>query len=69
MRGRLAVLLAAFTLAGCEALVGAGVAGGAYEYQNRRALQDLQSSFEAGEITREEYERRRDEISGSSVIY
>lgn len=62
-------------LAGCSrdivggAAVGAGAAGAAYEYQNKKALDELEQDYRAGRITREEYERRRDEIKGKSLVY
>ncbi len=58
-----------FGLAGCEALVGAGVAGGAYEYQNKQALDDLEEQYQAGEIGRDEYLQRKEEIEGGSAVY
>lgn len=51
------------------AAVGAGAAGAAYEYQNKKALEDLDEDFRAGRISREEYERRKDEIKGKSLVY
>ncbi len=51
------------------AAIGAGAAGAAYEYQNKKALQDLEDDFRAGRISREEYERRKDEIQKRSIVY
>lgn len=51
------------------AAVGAGAAGAAYEYQNKKALEDLDADYRAGRIGREEYERRKDEIKGKSLVY
>ncbi|MDH3280462.1 MAG: hypothetical protein OEQ18_04960 [Gammaproteobacteria bacterium] len=48
---------------------GAAAVGGAYEYQNKRALQDLDNEFKAGKISSEEYERRKREIEKRSVVY
>jgi len=48
----------------------AGAAGaGAYEYSNREALEDLEDDYEDGRISREEYERRKDESEDRSVVY
>ncbi len=50
------------------AAAGAGVAGSAYEYQNKEALEDLENDYKAGKIKRKEYERRKDEIGDRSLI-
>lgn len=65
----LAVVLLAGALGGCAATVGAGAAGAAYEYQNQQALEELEKRFEQGEISKEEYLRRKKEIEGGSVVY
>ena len=39
------------------------------EYQNKKALEELDEDFRAGRISRQEYERRKDEIKGKSLIY
>jgi hypothetical protein len=48
-----------------------GAAGGsaAYEYQNKRALDQLERQLEKGKISREEYLRRKREIDERSLIY
>lgn len=51
------------------AAVGAGGTGAAYEYQNKKALDDLESDFKRGKITQEEYLRRKDEIQKRSLVY
>jgi hypothetical protein len=51
------------------AAAGAAVGGGAYEYQNKQALEDLEDDFEEGKISREEYLRRKKEIESKSLIY
>ncbi|MGB3223076.1 MAG: hypothetical protein WBB23_09765 [Desulforhopalus sp.] len=51
------------------AAVGVGAAGAAYEYQNKRSMDDLKEDLEAGRITEEEYNRRKDEIEGRSLVY
>ena len=67
------LLASAWMLSGCEFLGGAavGAAGtsGAYEYQNKEALEDLDEQFERGEIDRDEYLRRKQEIDDRSVVY
>jgi hypothetical protein len=70
------VLGASLTTTGCAprtttggAVVGGAAVGGVYEYQNKRALDALEQQFRRGEITREEYDRRRREISRRSLIY
>ena len=44
-------------------------AGGAYEYSNKQALEDLEDDYEDGRISKEEYERRRKEIEDRSLVY
>ncbi|WP_303902587.1 SHOCT domain-containing protein [Thiohalomonas denitrificans] len=56
-------------LSGCAAGVGAGAAAGAYEYQNKQALEALEERYEAGEITQEEYQERKEDIESGSAIY
>jgi len=51
------------------AALGAGAAGAAYEYSNKEALEDLADDYESGRISREEYERRKGEIEGKSLLY
>lgn len=50
--------------------VGAGVgAGAAYEYQNKRELDQLKQDYEAGKINKQEYDQRRKEIENRSIVY
>lgn len=51
------------------AAIGVGAAGAAYEYQNKRSMDALKEDLEAGRITEEEYNRRKDEIGGRSIVY
>jgi hypothetical protein len=51
------------------AAVGAGGTGADYEYQNKKALDELESDFKAGRITKEEYLQRKDEIEKRSLVY
>jgi len=68
------VLAVAFS-AGCSrefvggAAVGAGGAGAAYEYQNKKALDNLEADFKAGRIDKNEYLRRKKEIEEHSLVY
>jgi len=52
-----------------EVATGAAVGGAAYEYSNKRAMDELEADYQAGRITQEEYERRKKEIEGRSVLY
>jgi len=70
------ILAASTSTTGClsrsaagGAVVGGAAIGGAYEYQNKRALDALEDEYRQGLITRSEYERRKDEISRRSLIY
>lgn len=49
--------------------VGAGGVGAAYEYQNKKALDDLEEDFKKGRISQEEYLRHKKEIQKRSLIY
>ena len=70
MRGIwIALLLGLVTLPGCFFLLGAGAAGGGYEYVNKRKLEELDEKLERGEISREEYLRRKKEIEKGSAVY
>jgi len=51
------------------AAVGAGAAGAAYEYQNKKALQSLEDDWKAGRISKDEYLRRKKEIEKRSLVY
>ncbi len=57
--------------AGCSGkhVVGGAVVGGAYEYQNKKAVRALDRDLESGRISRDEYERRREEIDRRSLVY
>lgn len=62
-----AVVLAACTTR--EVATGAAVGGAAYEYSNKRAMDELKSDRDAGRISRAEYERRKREIEKRSLVY
>ncbi|NNK93684.1 MAG: hypothetical protein HKP41_04960 [Desulfobacterales bacterium] len=51
------------------AAVGAGAAGAAYEYQNKMAFEDLEDDWKAGQISKDEYLRRKKEIEKRSLVY
>lgn len=79
MRARHVLTMAALAglvaVGGCsrQAVVGAtaagAVAGGAYEYSNKKALEDLREDYEDGKISKDEYQRRKREIEKRSVVY
>jgi len=50
-------------------LLGGAAVGGAYEYQNKRALDRLEHQRASGRISEREYQRRRREIDDRSLIY
>ncbi|WP_074904779.1 hypothetical protein [Nitrosomonas communis] len=63
------ILLALSPLTGCWLLAGAGAAGGAYEYKHKDQLDKLEADFKAGNISREEYLKRKKEIEKGSLLY
>ncbi|MFZ5555251.1 MAG: hypothetical protein ACOZDY_00785 [Pseudomonadota bacterium] len=71
----LIAIVAAASLTGCSkdlvggAALGAAAAGGAYEYQNKEAMDQLEADRAAGRITQDEYERRKKEIESKSLVY
>lgn len=71
----LALILPLLLSIGCSrgaiggAAVGAGAAGAAYEYQNKRALAQLEDDYKAGRISKDEYFRRKQEIEKRSLVY
>lgn len=52
-----------------EIVGGAAVGGAAYEYSNKRAMDELKDDYESGRISNEEYDRRKKEIEGRSLVY
>jgi len=50
-------------------LLGGAAVGGAYEYQNKRALDRLERQRRTGRISEREYHRRRKEIDDRSLFY
>ncbi|MGA7278178.1 MAG: hypothetical protein WBW79_09595 [Desulfocapsaceae bacterium] len=69
------ILFVAGTFQGCSkemiggAAVGAAGVGAAYEYQNKRQMDRLEEDFKAGNITKEEYLKRKEDIKSGSIIY
>ena len=63
------------TMQGCSkemiggAAVGAAGVGAAYEYQNKKQMDRLEEDFKAGNITKEEYLKRKEDIKSGSIIY
>ena len=70
----LALCLACGSVTACSpafwggAAVGAVGTGAAYERRNRKAMDDLERAFERGEITKEDYLKRKRELEKSSVV-
>ncbi len=70
----LSVIVLALAAVGCSSkagnvAVGAGAAGAAYEYSNKRAVDQLEQDVKEGKISREEYDRRRKDIEDKSLVY
>jgi hypothetical protein len=69
------LIFLAATMQGCSkemlggAAVGAAGVGAAYEYQNKRQMDRLEEDFKAGNITKEEYLKRKEDIKSGSIIY
>lgn len=69
------VMFAVATIQGCSkemiggAAVGAAGVGAAYEYQNKKQMDRLEEDFKAGNITKEEYLKRKEDIKSGSIIY
>jgi len=51
------------------AVVGAGGAGAAYEYNAYRQMQQLEEDYKAERLSRAEYEKRKQQISQTEVTY
>ncbi len=51
------------------AAIGAAGVGAAYEYQNKKQMDRLEEDFKAGNITKEEYLKRKEDIKSGSIIY
>jgi hypothetical protein len=71
--GIVGTLSMVWLLAGCGGFLGGAAVGGAgaataYEYQQREEMKELEEEFEAGRISREEYLKRKEEISERSLV-
>lgn len=61
-------------LGGCSTAFWGGAAAGAvgtgavYEHRNRQARDDLEKAFERGEISKEDYLRRKKELDRTSIL-
>jgi hypothetical protein len=70
----LALCLAYGPLTACSpafwggAAVGAVGAGAAYEHRNAKAMRELDRALERGDISKEEYLKRKEELEKSSVV-
>ena len=64
-----AVVVLPLLIGGCGAVVGAGAAAGAYEYKQKEQMEKLDQDYAAGNISREEYRRRKEMIEEGSIIY
>jgi uncharacterized membrane protein len=70
----LALCLACGSMTACSpafwggAAVGAVGTGAAYEHKNAKAMRELDRALERGDISKEEYLKRKDELEKSSVV-
>jgi hypothetical protein len=71
------VIFALFITTGCAsrggsaaagALGGAAAGAGAYEYNVKRQLDQIEEDYKAGRIDKREYEIRKDQIERGSVL-
>jgi hypothetical protein len=69
----LLIMLASVTQWGCQFLGGAATGalatGAGYEIQAKRQMNRLEEDYKSRRISREEYESRKRQIEGGSVIY
>lgn len=49
-------------------VLGAGAAGGSYEYHLKRQKDRVEADFKAGKIDQKEYETRKDQIARDSLL-
>jgi len=67
------ILLASFTQGGCAflggAATGAVVTGAGYEYNAKRQMDKLDEAYKDERISRQEYEKRKEQIEAGSIIY
>ncbi len=64
-----ALILSSGLTSGCVALVlGAGAGAGGYEAYQASEMDQLEQDYKAGQISKSEYEARKDQIDRSSVF-
>lgn len=67
----LAIMLAS-GLSACttrELVGGAAVGGAAYEYSNKRAMDQLEEDYREGRINESQYRERKKQIEDRSLVY
>lgn len=63
------LVLVPTTTTGCVAvLLGATAAGGGYEAHQAAEMEDVEEDYQAGRISKEEYEIRKKQIDETSVF-
>lgn len=62
------LLLASGPMSGCAVFAGAAAGAGGYEAHQASEMNELEGDYEAGRISREEYEARKDQIEDSSIM-
>jgi len=67
-----ALLVGGLSVGACSTREVAGTAAGGaagYEYSNKRAMDQLTEDYRSGRITKDEYDKRKNEIEGRSAVY
>ncbi len=64
-----ACLIITPVVSGCAALAGGAAAAGGYEYTNKQQLDKLDNDYKAGNISKQEYLKRKQDIESGSVVY
>jgi hypothetical protein len=77
MKNLCVIIIGLTLLTGCSGAVGsgllggvlgAGAAGGGYEYNLKRQKNRVEEDFKAGKIDQKEYEIRKDQIARDSLL-
>ena len=77
MKNLCVIIIGLTLLTGCSGAVGsgllggvlgAGAAGGGYEYNLKRQKDRVEEDFKAGKIDQKEYEIRKDQIARDSLL-
>ncbi len=72
------LIIVSLTFFGCSRFMGGAATGAAvgvlgtgaaYEYQNKRQMDQLELEYSEGKITEEEYNLRKEQIQRGSIIY